>query len=84
MTFLAAATLHIDLTRLALNKQNVTYLPSAIDMGVSFFATSVAVCNHVVGDALSHAGVENEVFADKLIVERFFLYLAIVVDNATV
>ena len=58
---------HFLLTGFTLNKQQVTSLVGAVDMGVAGGSTLVALRNNVFANALSTAFVENKVLPHKLV-----------------
>ena len=63
---LAAAPFKLGGAARALNEQQMAAVVLAVGVGVARRTALMAVGDHIVGDALAHALIEHEVFADKL------------------
>ena len=54
----------------------MTGIVGAVDMVITRLTTLVAPGDHIFADPFAHAFVEDEVLADKLVLQSFFIDLA--------
>jgi hypothetical protein len=78
---IGTTVIHSIGTESTLDKQQMTGFIGAINMGITWCTTLVAMRNHMLRNPFTPPVVEDEILAHEFILELFLIYLPAVLDD---